>query len=231
MFRPIGQPRIPANVPVEAAPQPAEAPVDFPVGSTFGSPLTVPPPAANRSWAKWAVLGLFLLTGAATVFHLWRTSQTAEAASLKIEEVDQSLLISWDNSSPAIANADRAVLRIVDGSTVRSVPLSMTSIRSGAVTYMRQADDVEVRLTLYRNNQPGTQSFAHFVGASPARTAAPANATAKTPATPQNRQRLQLQSEVARLRETLKVESDRAERLREELALLEKTSSGAGATR
>jgi proteasome lid subunit RPN8/RPN11 len=213
MFRPIGHPRIPAETPAQA---------DLPAEPALPP---MPPASAGRFQAKWAVLALFVLTAAATAFHLWRTSQTAQAASLKIEEVDQSLLISWDHSSPAIAQADRAVLRIVDGTTVRSVPLSMTAVRSGAVTYMRQADDVEVRLTLFRNNQPGAQSFAHYVGASPA---APQTATANPATAPApNRQRLQLQSDVTRLREQLKVESDRAERLREELVLLEKTSNGA----
>ena len=223
MFRPMGEPRVPASArePVtEPAPlSPAPMPVDF-------VETLPPPPPPARFPAKWAMAALFVVALLGTVFHLWRTSQSAQAASLKIEELDQSLLISWDNSSPAVASADRGVLRIVDGSTVRTVPLSMTAVRNGAVTYMRQAEDVEVTLTLFRNNQPGTQAFARYVGSS-------ATATAGTPGDTgvPNQQRLQLQTDVAKLREALRVESDRAARLRDELALLEKTAGTTGGSR
>jgi hypothetical protein len=183
------------------------------------------PPPAPRLGAKWgAVLALFVLTAGGTGYHLWRTSHSAHAAGLKIEEADQSLLISWDNAAPPVAAADRAVLRIVDGSTVRTVPLSMTAVRHGAVTYMRQADDVEVRLTLFKNNQPSSQSFARYVGA-PGKLASARPQGDGSQAAP-SRERLQLQADVARLREALRVESDRTERLREELVLLEKTAGG-----
>src|SRR5262249_34701814 len=153
MFRPLGEPRIPAEN-SEYPPSPRHGP--FPASPEAELPPP-PPPPPTRFPAKWAMIALFAATALATGFHLWRTSQTAQAASLKIEEIDQSLLISWDNTAPAVRNADRAVLRIVDGSTVRTVPLGATAVHSGAVTYMRQADDVEVRLTLFRNDQAGAQ--------------------------------------------------------------------------
>ena len=154
--------------------------------------------------------------------QLWRVNQNVQGATLKVEEADQSLQISWDKSSSAVASADRAVLRIVDGSTVRSVPLSKSAVRHGVVTYMRQADDVEVRLTLFEGNQAGTQMFARYVGASASSPGA-SNDGAAVPSP----QRLRLQNDVARLREVLRSEADRAERLHEELVLLEKTSGGA----
>ena len=157
--------------------------------------------------------------------QLWRVNGNVQGAALKVEEADQSLQISWDKSSSAVASADRAVLRIVDGSTVRTVPLSKSAVRNGSVTYMRQADDVEVRLTLFEGNQAGTQMFARYVGASGSSPAAAAsNAAATGMPSPQ---RLRLQADVARLREALRTEADRADRLNEELSLLEKTSGGA----
>ena len=251
MFRPLGEPRMPAGgatsplsrerhfrdpmIREAAAPPAAEA------GQSAGAPAagqqdmtvsarrdlvaspglgipSLPPPTFP---SKWAALGLVAVALLATGFHFWRGSQAAQAASLKIEEVDQSLLISWDNAAPSIVSADRAVLRIVDGSTVRTVPLTQTAVRNGAVTYMRQADDVEVRLTLFHHNQPGVQAFAHFVGA----TGGPVG-TSGTGAVPSD-QRLRLEADVTRLREALRAESDRTERLREELTVLEKTSGGA----
>ena len=225
MFRPMGEPRIhPSESSSPSHPRLAAQSIP---DHSYAEPasLMAPPPATARVPAKWAALALFVVTALATGFHLWRTSQSAQAASLKVEELDQSLLISWDNTASSVATAERAVLRIVDGSTVRTVPLSMTAVRSGAVTYMRQADDVEVRLTLFHNDKPGAQVFARYVGASGSAPAA--NTTAGNAGPPPSLERLQLQSDVTRLREALRTESDRAARLREELALLEKTGGGA----
>ena len=205
----------------------ASMPAPFVVTPGSVLPAALPPPAHASlrfppSWVAAAMVAIAALTAGV---QLWRVNSNVQGATLKVEEADQSLQISWDKSSSAVASADRAVLRIVDGSTVRSVPLSKSAVHNGSVTYMRQADDVEVRLTLFEGNQAGTQMFARYVGASASSPgAAASNAGATTVPSPQ---RLRLQNDVARLREVLRSEADRAERLHEELALLEKTSGGA----
>ena len=195
----------------------------------FESPA--PPPAWLTQRTIWAASALLLAVALGGGFHLWRQGQVGKNAALKIEEADQSLQISWDNASPVVTSADRAVLRIVDGATVRTVPLSLAAVRNGAVTYMRQADDVEVRLTLFRNNQASSQGFARFVGSagggglnSAIGVAGGGREASGTP----SQQRLQLHADVTRLREALREESERAERLREELTLLERTASAGG---
>ena len=206
----------------------ASMPAPFVVPAGRPLPPALPPPALHASlrfppsWVAAAMVAIAALTAGV---QLWRVNGNVQGAALKVEEADQSLQISWDKSSSAVASADRAVLRIVDGPTVRTVPLSKSAVRNGSVTYMRQADDVEVRLTLFEGNQAGTQMFARYVGASGSSPAAAAsNAAATGMPSPQ---RLRLQADVARLREALRTEADRADRLNEELSLLEKTSGGA----
>ena len=244
MFRPVGEARIPAAETVEI-PRERErrfrdaTPLEAVAGlrplarvtampmppADLGASLEMPPPPTAPGWltrrTMAAALALVTIGSAAGAFHFWRVNRDGQTTALKIEEADQSLQVSWDNGAPAVAAADRAVLRIVDGATVRTVPLSMAAVRNGAVTYMRQADDVEVRLTLFRNNQASSQGFARYVGASGG--AAPAVGGLAP-----NQQRLQLHADVTRLREALREESSRAERLREELTLLERTANAGG---
>ena len=190
-------------------------------------PIT-PPPSWLTQRTMWAASALLLAVALGGGLHLWRQGQTEQNAALKIEEADQSLQISWDNAAPAVASADRAVLRIVDGSTVRNVPLSLAAVRNGAVTYMRQADDVEVRLTLFRDNRQSSQGFARYVGSAGSATGTGVAAGGLDTTDAPSQQRLQLQSDLTRLRESLREESERAERLREELTLLERTARVSG---
>ena len=251
MFRPAGESRIPAteaqDFPRERERRFREAPpIDgaaerqgqrhlarvtaMPPPSPEMAETEPPPPPTAPAWltrrTMWATAALLTIGAMAGGFHFWRVNRDGQSTTLKIEEADQSLQVSWDNGAPAVAAADRAVLRIVDGSTVRTVPLSMAAVRNGAVTYMRQADDVEVRLTLFRNNQATSQGFARYVGASGS--AASMTGPAGGDGMPPNQQRLQLHADVTRLREALREESGRAERLREELTLLERTANAGG---
>jgi proteasome lid subunit RPN8/RPN11 len=245
MFRPVGEPRIPAELTAgrgrplfDSPPRGHEA---TPAAEVPSLPrvLSMPAPAApaaaefettapvwlNRRVMTAAAL-LLMLAAAGLALQQWRSTRNGQNAALKVEEVDQSLVITWDNAAGAVMAAERGALRIVDGSTVRTVPLSQAAVRNGAVTYMRQADDVEVRLTLIRDNQTSIQGFARFVGGPET---APNSAAGNTGAqVSPSLERVQLQADVAKLRETLREESDRAQRLREELTLLERTATAGG---
>ena len=252
MFRPVGDARFPGegsgvgrsrHLFEEARPRTDEAgvrPSGFgPRLATMPSPAPgnaaiasqVPPPSWLTQRTIWAASALLLAVALGGAFHFWRQGEVGKNAALKIEEADQSLQISWDNAAPVVTSADRAVLRIVDGATVRTVPLSLAAVRNGAVTYMRQADDVEVRLTLFRNNQPSSQGFARFVGSAGGglnNAIGVAGGGGRDSSDTPSQQRLQLHADVTRLREALRQESERAERLREELTLLERTASSSG---
>ncbi len=247
MFRPVGDARMPSEGSgvgrsrhlfepaaedasvrrIGGGPRLATMPTPVAAANELDSPVT-PPPAWLTQRTIWAASALLLAVALGGGLHLWRQGRTEQNAALKIEEADQSLQISWDHAAPVVASADRAVLRIVDGSTVRNVPLSLSAVRNGAVTYMRQADDVEVRLTLFRDNQPSSQGFARFVGSAGGATSAGVATGGLESGDAPSEQRLQLQSDLTRLRESLREESERAERLREELTLLERSASASG---
>ena len=235
--RPLFRDRVMAEAPTvePRPPRPsrlASMPAPFVVepGMVIPEASVAPPPAAHAALLRfppsWVAAALVAIAALTAGVQLWRANLNVQGATLKVEEADQSLQISWDKSSSAVVSADRAVLRIVDGSTVRSVPLSKSAVRNGSDTYMRQADDVEVRLTLFEGNQAGTQMFARYVGAPAGLSASPPALNTTASASIPSPQRLRLQGDVARLREALRNEADRADRLHEELALLEKTSGG-----
>lgn len=195
-------------------------------------PADLPVPAgASRAFprnAMWAALGLLALAGAGVASYLWSLDRAGKSASLKVEESDRnSLMISWDHTSPLVSGADRGTLRIVDGGIERKVPLSFALVRSGSVTYMREADDVDIRLSLFREDRLMGQESAHFVGSSPL-AGSPSSVVGDdgSPISIDER-RLQLQTEVSRLREVLREESTKTDRLREELSLLERTAASA----
>ena len=243
MFRPLGDARMPSEgsgvgrsrhlfepAPEDAGVRPMSggprlATMPTPVAAAAPAP---PPPSWLTQRTIRAASALLMAVALGGGVYLWKQGQTEQNAALKIEEADQSLHISWDNAAPVVAAADRAVLRIVDGSTVRNVPLSLAAVRNGAVTYMRQADDVEVRLTLFRDNRPSSQGFARYVGSAGGASGAGVATGGLDAADAPSQQRLQLQSDLTRLRESLREESERAERLREELTLLERTASVSG---
>lgn len=189
------------------------------------------PAGASRAFprnAMWAALGLVALAGAGVASYLWSLDRAGKSASLKIEESDRnSLMISWDHTSPLVSGADRGTLRIVDGGIERKVPLSFALVRSGSVTYMREADDVDIRLSLFRDDRLMGQESAHFVGSNPL-AASPSSVVGDDGAPISiDERRLQLQTEVSRLREVLREESTKTDRLREELSLLERTAASA----
>lgn len=214
----LASPPAPTHQPPSAARDGLAAASLEPAGDSLTATAAFPRPA------MWAAIALLVVAAVGTAGYLWTLSQSARTASLKVEESDRSsLMISWDLTSPLVSTADRAMLRIVDGGVERLVPLSSAVVRGGSVTYLREADDVDIRLSLFREDQlTGTES-AHFVGSQPVeQTTTAAGRTMSI-----DDQRLQLQTDVAKLREVLREESNKTARLREELALLEMTAAAA----
>jgi len=226
LFRPVGEPRIP-TAPEEGSAQLLTMPA--PAATAVMRPPAPPNEPFPRA-AMWAALALLAVTAAGVSWHLCNLSRLSRVAGVRIEDADRSsLFISWDTAAPSILNADRAALRIVDGAVDRTLPLSAAAVRNGVVTHVRQGDDVEVRLTVFHQDKPSTQGVARFVGTagSPLLHQEPSAPNLSTLAMPGQAQ-MQLQADVARLRGILRDESARADRLRDELVLLEHTATAGG---
>lgn len=171
--RPATETAAPAQAPHQAAPieipQPSLA---LPRIAERRAPSQQP--AQPQGWFSFgkAAVGLGLAAGLALVgwmvMSLWQTKPVT--ASLKLEEVDGQLEVRWDHGSRAVRNADRGIVTIQDGSQRRGIDLTGEDVRRGTVFYTRRAEDLQVRLELYKGDEVVLQEMARFVGqAIPAR--------------------------------------------------------------
>jgi hypothetical protein len=105
-------------------------------------------------WISIAASLLLLLGGAA--LHSRLVTQTARARiqdsslSLKVQPVENALLLSWDKNARLVATADRAVLTITDGDRKEDVDLNLSYFRSGQVVYEPISDDIGFKLEVSR---------------------------------------------------------------------------------
>ena len=76
-------------------------------------------------------------------------NESTPTVALGAADDNGQLRIHWDGKSPAIQKAGQGVLEIIDGAApVQSIPLDQTHLEAGAFTYSRQAERVEVRLSV-----------------------------------------------------------------------------------
>jgi flagellar biosynthesis GTPase FlhF len=129
---------------------------------------------------------------------------------LRLEEEGEQLVIRWDRGAAAVRSADSARLTIRDGKEIRSLVLDQQAVRSGTVTYAYQNNDVEVRLAVMRRNETVAEESTRFLGrqgGGKAASAAPAQAAEQE----------QARQEAERLREALRQEGERTQRLENSL--------------
>ncbi len=156
-----------------------------------------PPRRSGRLW-KWApAVGLLLtlagLGTGVTTYFLARKSPVGQGTpnfALRAVDVNGQLLITWDRGSRPIAEAQRGILEIGDGPRRTLVDLDRERVSNGSVTYVRQSDRVDVRMTLYAANGKPMEEVASFLGRPTEAVEPPApSKAAKTDATEANTQR------------------------------------------
>jgi proteasome lid subunit RPN8/RPN11 len=152
-------------------------------------PKFVTAPPEDRSWLGLKVV-LALAVGLGAGAFGFQTRQVwlpkllgaakspAAPASLGLSTVDAdgTLQIHWDRLSPAVQQGTAAVLTITDGGSIpREIQLDREHLRSGAFTYGRESEQVDVSLSVSRPNLPPVRAVAGFVGKAPSKpvTAAP----------------------------------------------------------
>jgi len=70
---------------------------------------------------------------------------------LKASDRNGRMEIHWDPNLEVVKSAQSAVLDVLDGSDVRRYPVDAKVLRSGALDYLRNADEATVGLVLIRD--------------------------------------------------------------------------------
>jgi proteasome lid subunit RPN8/RPN11 len=91
----------------------------------------------------------------------------APSLGLQVTDTDGQLRIQWDRAAAPVLAAAGGTLQISDGDTIHAVPLTPPQVHAGTFSYLRQAERLEVKLTL---DQPGgarVEDLTGFLGRLP----------------------------------------------------------------
>ena len=70
---------------------------------------------------------------------------------------------SWDRHAPAILESRRGTLEIVDGIAKTVIALDSGQLRAGNVVYMRQSENVKVRLQVRPDSREPVEEVTHYI--------------------------------------------------------------------
>jgi proteasome lid subunit RPN8/RPN11 len=144
------------------------------------------PPTRSRRWLKLAAALLVLAAlGAAgyamrvlwlpPALAMWQRHTTAAVSpappSVGLNTLDTGgqLQIHWNRDSPAVQQAASGVLRIEGGPSAEEMPLDKPHLLSGAFTFQRQSERVDVSLQLNQADGRVSREVTTFVGKLPER--------------------------------------------------------------
>ena len=171
-----------------------------------------------RPHFRWRLLlaAFVLLTvaGAVVFTRPYWMPQPAPSISLRVEEVEDQIIIRWDHKSPVVRMAERGTLQITDAGRTREIALDRPEARAGSLTLVREGEDVQVRLALFPTGQPEVEEFVRFLG-SPVKT----RLNGQLEQAEQDKQKLS--TDVNQLKQALAKESIRSKSLRESVKGLE----------
>src|SRR5579864_5807764 len=186
-------------------------------------------PLARERWFWVAAMFLVLLIIGMLLKDKYSTLSD-RSFPLRVYDAGDSVRVEWDLNSAPIHTARLAVLDIKDGNETKRVALTDQQLHSGKMTISRNSGDLELRMIVFPQDQPGIQQFVRFVDAEPP---SPQKSAAKTiteeaslPAAAPDAisppaQHNQLEDEVKQLKEELGTQNRRASRLQEVVRILQ----------
>ena len=188
----------PARVPAPAVPIPSSAPAAPPSAPApeqevaLPAFLTVKPRPRSRWWAGGLVVLPLVVVGAVAFAtrDYWFALQSQplpeapafgppRLPALLTTEQGGQLHIRWNPPAAAVRDARAASLDITDGDAHTVMSLDPDRLRAGSVTYVRQTDRVEVRMTLEQPDGKEVVEYTSFLG-KPSGAVAPAPAGAES---------------------------------------------------
>lgn len=174
--------------PVAAPAEAAEAAI--PVPETTATELPAPKflTESASSSRRWMAVGIGIVAllgtlGAAfQVRQMWlpqvldvlrqEPAVTTAPPALGLNTIDREgqLQINWDGNSPAVRRASDAVLEITDGGPLPvAIQLDTGHLETGAFTYARTSEKVDVKLIVHQKNGPDFREVTSFLGKLPDR--------------------------------------------------------------
>ena len=182
-------------VPIDAA-QPESAPVrrERKVQSPF-----------SPKWLTLIAVVLMVLTAARIMMMKWE-NEPPPVLPVKISDRFGTLQIEWDRTFKQVMEADSAEILIADGKEEIVKTLDAETVRQGSFSYVRNADDLRIQITLFHGSKPAMREITRFVGSKfpLGKDAVPDRA---------GKQIQEVAAENVRLREALRKETARAQRL------------------
>ncbi|MGH9631064.1 MAG: hypothetical protein ACRD7E_22380, partial [Bryobacteraceae bacterium] len=136
------------------------------------------PEAAGPSTSVWNWLAAFgvailLIAALAVALGSGKLSPVDSGAvgptqynlGLRLSSSGDRLLVEWDQRSEVMREAHAGSISIVDGgSNSETIPLDSARLRHGNVIYVRRTGNVEVRLKIFRKDEPALEEMVQFVG-------------------------------------------------------------------
>lgn len=159
----------------------------------------------SPKWLSLIAVILMLLTGARITMMKWE-NEPPPVLPVKLSDQSGTMQIEWDRTFKQVMEADSAEILIADGKVEFKKDLDTATVRQGSFYYIRNNDDVRIQITLFRGSKATAIEISRFVGPKPApgKDLALERAGKNIP---------ELAAENVRLREALRKETVRLQRL------------------
>lgn len=180
----------------------------------------VPAAATGRApiWSWLAAAAVLAFVGIGLAARLF-VHQPAAPLSLRALDVDGQLVITWDRGAEPVLEARKGALDIVDGTRKTHFELGPERLHRGSFVYARQAERVDLRLSVQREGSEPADEVLTFLGR-PVTLASASELEAIRQRDKALRERDQFARDAERLRSALKAETARNAKLEQAMRIL-----------
>lgn len=113
----------------------------------------------NEFYLGLATLLLVAAAAAIVIAEPFRPSASYDdVVPVVASDAGGRLRVDWNASHPLVATADKALLRVRDGSSTYEYPVEKPTLRTGGLDYLRKSGDVTLTLVLLQGGKPHGQA-------------------------------------------------------------------------
>lgn len=174
----------------------------------------------STKWLSLVAVVLLLLTGVRIMIMKWG-NEPPGILPVKVSDQFGTLQIEWDRTFHKVVDADAAEISITDGAAEVKKRLDAETVHQGAFQFVRNSEDVRIQLTLFRGGKATAREISRFVG--------PKSLRGKDAVLERAGSQLQeVTGENVRLREALRKETVRTQRLERTVRTLQERLANRG---